>query len=57
MNYPKEINYIIKEELSALIEMKKSGVEPFNRKTIEMYYDLFKKVKENVKKQRINHKI
>ncbi len=30
--------------------MKKSGVEPFNRKTIEMYYDLFKKVKESVKK-------
>ena len=57
MNYPKEINYIIKEELSSLIEMKKSGVEPFNRKTIEMYYDLFKKVKESVKKQRINHKI
>lgn len=50
MNYPKEINYIIKEELSSLIEMKKSGVEPFNRKTIEMYYDLFKKVKKSVKK-------
>ena len=34
MKYPKEINYIIKEELSALIEMKKTGEFPFNEKCI-----------------------
>ena len=45
MKYPEEINYIIKEELSSLIEMKKAGVFPFNKETIEMYYEKFKKVK------------
>ena len=47
MKYPKEINYIIKEELSALIEMKKTGEFPFNEKCIEYYYNIFKKVKKN----------
>ena len=45
MNYPKEINYIIKEELSALIEMKKSSVFPFNEESIKYYSDLFKKLR------------
>jgi protein associated with RNAse G/E len=49
MNYPKEINFIIKEELSSLIEMKKSGVFPFNKESIEYYRDLFKKVKKERK--------
>ena len=43
MNYPKEINYIIKEELSNLIEMKKASEFPFNNETIERYYDKFQK--------------
>ena len=46
MKYPKEINYIIKQELSNLIEMKKSGEFPFNEKCIEYYYEIFKKVKK-----------
>ena len=46
MKYPKEINYIIKEELSSLIEMKKSSVFPFNKETIEHYYDIFKTIKK-----------
>lgn len=46
MKYPKEVNYIIKEELSALIEMKKSGEFPFNEKCIEYYFNIFKKVKK-----------
>ena len=45
MNYPKEINYIIKEELSNLIEMKKASEFPFNKESIEYYYDIFQKVK------------
>lgn len=44
MNYPKEVNYIIKEELSSLIEMKKTGVFPFREDVIEHYYDIFKKI-------------
>lgn len=53
MHYPKEVNYIIKEELSSLIEMKKSGEFPFNEKCIEYYYNIFKKVKEKAKKNNI----
>ncbi len=45
MKYPKEINYIVKEELSSLIEMKKSGEFPFNKESIYKYYDMFKKIK------------
>ena len=45
MNYPDEINYIIKEELSSLIEMKKASVVPFNKETIEYYYKVFKDIK------------
>ena len=44
MNYPDEINYIIKEELSALIEMKKASEFPFNKESIEGYYEKFKKI-------------
>lgn len=46
MNYPKEINYIIKEELSSLIEMKKASVFPFERKGIEYYFDVFKNLRK-----------
>ena len=45
MKYPKEINYIVKNELSSLIEMKKASEFPFNKETIYHYYDKFKKMK------------
>ena len=45
MNYPDVINYIIKEELSSLIEMKKASVVPFNKETIDYYYNVFQEVK------------
>ena len=47
MNYPKEINYIIKEELSSLIEMKKASDFPFNKESIEYYFDKFQKIKKS----------
>jgi len=50
MNYPKEINYIIKEELSSLIEMKKASEFPFDSNVIEYYYNIFKKITSNSKK-------
>ena len=50
MNYPKEINYIIKEELSSLIEMKKASEFPFDSNVIEYYYSIFKKITSNSKK-------
>ena len=46
MNYPKEINYIIKEELSSLIEMKKASVFPFNKESIKYYCDVFKEIRK-----------
>ena len=49
MNYPKEINYIIKEELSSLIEMKKAGAFPFDKKSIEYYLEVFKKIRNKEK--------
>ena len=45
MKYPDEINFIIKEELSSLIEMKKASEFPFNKESIEYYYDKFQKIK------------
>lgn len=44
MKYPREINYIIKEELSSLIQMKKTGEFPFDTKAIEYYYNIFRKI-------------
>ena len=45
MNYPEEINYIIKEEMTSLIEMKKASVFPFNKETIEHYSEVFKELR------------
>ena len=47
MQYPDEINYIIKEELSALIEMKKASEFPFNKETIEYYCNVFQEIKKD----------
>jgi protein associated with RNAse G/E len=44
MRYPEEINIIIKNELSSLIEMKKTGVDPFNSKIIEKYLEVYKNI-------------
>ena len=47
MKYPRGVNYIIKEELSSLIEMKKAGEFPFNTQAIEYYYNIFKNIQKN----------
>lgn len=47
MRYSREVNYIIKEELSSLIEMKKAGEFPFDTQIIEYYYKIFKNIQEN----------
>lgn len=44
MSYPKEINYIIKSELSSLIEMKKNGEFPFDKEVIDKYFKIFVKL-------------
>lgn len=44
MHYPKEIELIIKNELSNLIEMKKKEEGPFARNEIKKYYGIYKKI-------------
>jgi len=44
MGYSNDINTIIKSELASLIEMKKTGVGPFNSEIVEKYYNEFKKI-------------
>lgn len=44
MNYPKEINFIIKSELSSLIEKKKKNEHPFDKELIENYFKIFLKL-------------
>ncbi len=47
MNYPKELDVILKRELTNLIEMKKQKKEPFLPETIEKYYEIYKNIKKN----------
>ena len=46
MHYPDEIDRIVKNELTKLIEMKKKGEGPFNKENINYYYNLFKKMQK-----------
>ncbi len=47
MNYSKEINFIIKNELTSLIEMKRSNTSPFNIETINYYFNIYKNIVKN----------
>ncbi len=44
MKYPLEIQEIIKYELTALIDMKRAGVNPFNKETIDYYNKIYQKI-------------
>ncbi len=44
MKYSKEIQMIIKSELSNLIEMKKSNEGPFGKDEIKKYYNIYKEL-------------
>lgn len=44
MNYPKEIDFIIKSELSSLIEIKKQGEFPFDKNVVDEYFKVFLKL-------------
>ena len=47
MNYPKELDVILKRELTELINMKKKKIDPFNKQTIEKYHNLYENIKKN----------
>ena len=44
MHYPKEIQLILKSELSNLIEMKKKNGGPFAEGEIKKYYQIYKNI-------------
>ena len=46
MHYPKELDMILKRELTELIDMKKQKKEPFLPETIEKYYEIYKNIKK-----------
>jgi protein associated with RNAse G/E len=46
MKYPKELDKILKYELSSLIDMEQSGEGPFNKKNIDTYYDKYLELKK-----------
>ena len=48
MNYPESIDTILKSELSDLIELVRKKEIPFDKKTIEYYYNLYNKVKGEI---------
>ena len=47
MNYPKELDVILKKELTELINMKKTKTPPFTKETISKYYEIYKNIKNN----------
>lgn len=47
MNYPKELDVILKRELTELINMKKNKVPPFTKETIKKYHELYENIKIN----------
>src|SRR5574344_133403 len=46
MNYPEDIDKIVKEELSYLIDMKRHEKGPFSPEIVEKYYKEFEKIKK-----------
>ena len=44
MKYPKDIDLIIKKELSSLIELKRHNDGPFQEGLVEKYYEKYKKI-------------
>lgn len=47
MHYSDELDYIIKSELSHLIELKRSESGPFQSGIVDKYYDIYEKIKKN----------
>ena len=57
MHYPKEIDEILKYELTNLIEMERNKEFPFNKETIDFYYEKFLKlIKEKKNSIKVDNK-
>ena len=49
MNYSDELDYILKKELSRLIEIKKKNEFPFSKDIVAKYYDIYLDLQNNSK--------
>lgn len=47
MHYPPELNVILKNELTNLIEMKKNNEGPFAENIVQKYYEIYKELTQN----------
>ena len=47
MNYPKKLDYIIRSELTKLIEKARNKDYPFNLKSIDKYYEKYINIRDN----------
>ena len=45
MHYPKEMDRILKSELDTLINLERKNEVPFDKKTIDMYYEKYLSIK------------
>ena len=45
MHYPKEMDKILKSELDTLINMERKNEEPFDKETIDKYYEKYLRIK------------
>lgn len=45
LKYGHDLDFILRSELSSLINMKKNKVNPFNKEIVEYYVDIFKRLK------------
>ncbi len=48
MNYPQEIDFILKKELDYLIYMKKNNLGHFNKKLVEYYYNKYQEIQKEL---------
>ena len=55
MNYSDNLDFILKKELSKLIDMKKNNEYPFDKSTVSDYYDKYlqlqRKLNDNFEKK------
>ena len=47
MHYSDDLDFIIKSELSQLIELKRSEKGPFEKGIVDRYYEIYEKIKKN----------
>ena len=47
MHYSDDLDFIIKSELSQLIELKRSEKGPFEKGIVDKYYEIYEKIKKN----------